>query len=754
MGEIFKLFGTIGLNDKEANDGIDRTTKNAEKSSKSIGDYFKKAAVVIGTVFAVDKVISFGKFTVEAAASAEAIQAQFEQVFGELGTSAQSSIESLGKEFGMLPNRLKEPFTRTTSMFKGLGMSTEDAMNQAKTAVTAAADAAAFYDVSYEDANASLTSFIKGNYEGGEAIGLFANDTQMATYAVKQGVVSTTKEWARLDEATKQATRLEYAKNMQEQAGAAGQAARESEGYENVMGNLKQAWQDFAVIVGGPILQPVIAGMQTLTGWLATGGEKLQSFSKWMKENEESMKLVGIALGTITALLVAYDLQQGTSSLLLKGWNIVAGIGKTVTTALGAAFTFLTSPIGLVILAIGAIIAVGYLLVKNWDWIVAMATEVWGGIKKTVSDVWNAIAQTTKNVWDGIVGFLKGLWDGIVLVFKTALDLIVMLVKLWLDIVTLPIRFVWENTKQYLFAIWDAISTKISEVFTAISAFISAVLTTISTTFQNIFNPIRDFVVTTFTSIKEGITSIFTSIVEWFVQKGEEFKQFASSIFEGIRNNVVAPIQNAYNQVIGFFGDLWTGITSTVNNIKDTVTNKFEQIKSAIMGPIETAKTFVGDMIDKIRGFFNFSWAFPSLKMPHFYARGSWNPIDWLSQGVPSIGVEWYAKGGIMNDPTAFGMNGNNMMVGGEKDPEAILPLNQKNLSGIGQGIVESSNFGMFEGIVTRLDTLIEIVKALLSLEPKYQILLDTGVLAGELTPYVNKELAKEEKRRGRGSSR
>ncbi|WP_166083100.1 hypothetical protein [Erysipelothrix anatis] len=394
MGEIFKLFGTIGLNDKEANDGIDRTTKNAEKSSKSIGDYFKKAAVVIGTVFAVDKVISFGKFTVEAAASAEAIQAQFEQVFGELGSNAQSSIESLGKEFGMLPNRLKEPFTRTTSMFKGLGMSTEDAMNQAKTAVTAAADAAAFYDVSYEDANASLTSFIKGNYEGGEAIGLFANDTQMATYAVQKGVVSTTKEWARLDEATKQATRLEYAKNMQEQAGAAGQAARESEGYENVMGNLKQAWQDFAVVIGGPILQPVIAGMQSLTGLLAKGAEKLKAFHQWTSENEKVIGLLGIALGTITALLVAYDLQQGTSSLLLKGWNIVAGLGTTITTALGAAFTFLTSPIGLVILAIGAIIAVGYLLIDNWEL-----------VKSTTISVFTAVQEFIGQVVDGIVGF-------------------------------------------------------------------------------------------------------------------------------------------------------------------------------------------------------------------------------------------------------------------------------------------------------------------------------------------------------------
>ena len=84
------------------------------------------------------------------------------------------------------------------------------------------------------------------NYEGGEAIGLFANDTQLATFAVSQGLVAATKDWSGLDEATKQATRMEYAQNMQELAGATGQAARESDGYQNQVGNVQQAWKDFS----------------------------------------------------------------------------------------------------------------------------------------------------------------------------------------------------------------------------------------------------------------------------------------------------------------------------------------------------------------------------------------------------------------------------------------------------------------------------------------------------------------------------
>lgn len=58
--------------------------------------------------------------------------------------------------------------------------------------------------------------------------------------------------------------------------------------------------------------------------------------------------------------------------------------------------------------------------------------------------------------------------------------------------------------------------------------------------------------------------------------------------------------------------------------------------------------------------------------MPHPYISGhfSLNPPS-----VPSFGINWYATGGIMKNPTAFGINGSRLMVGGEAGEEAILPL-------------------------------------------------------------------------------
>ena len=97
----------------------------------------------------------------------------------------------------------------------------------------------------------------------------------------------------------------------------------------------------------------------------------------------------------------------------------------------------------------------------------------------------------------------------------------------------------------------------------------------------------------------------------------------------------------------------------------------------------------VGNAIEAIKGFFNFEFRWPHIPLPHFSISGSANPLDWLSGGLPSIGIEWYAKGGILTKPTVFGQNGNNLMVGGEAGTEAVLPLNSKNLAAIGKGVAE-----------------------------------------------------------------
>lgn len=96
----------------------------------------------------------------------------------------------------------------------------------------------------------------------------------------------------------------------------------------------------------------------------------------------------------------------------------------------------------------------------------------------------------------------------------------------------------------------------------------------------------------------------------------------------------------------------WDTIKEKAGNLANAVKEKFDEIKNAIVDKITAAKDAVGNMIEKIKGFFNFHWELPHLAMPHFSISGSINPIDWFTQGVPSISVDWYRK--AYNNPVLF----------------------------------------------------------------------------------------------------
>ena len=69
-------------------------------------------------------------------------------------------------------------------------------------------------------------------------------------------------------------------------------------------------------------------------------------------------------------------------------WSGIAAIATSVTTAFAGAVAFLTSPIGLVVLAIGAVIAIVVLLIQHWDDVKAWAISTWEKIK----EVWGVVA--------------------------------------------------------------------------------------------------------------------------------------------------------------------------------------------------------------------------------------------------------------------------------------------------------------------------------------------------------------------------
>ena len=200
------------------------------------------------------------------------------------------------------------------------------------------------------------------------------------------------------------------------------------------------------------------------------------------------------------------------------------------------------------------------------------------------------------------------------------------------------------------------------------------------------FAAVAGFVTESVASIAETVVPTFNTIAETVVQVWEGIK----TTIEGVVGFVTSLVEGDFEGMAESLSGIWDGIKSTASSvwegIKSVASTVWDGIKSAIEGPINKAKDIVKNAIDKIKGFFSFEFKWPHIPLPHFSITGSLNPLDWLSGGLPSIGVEWYAKGGIVDGATLIGA--------GEKGPEAIIPLYEPYFSKWGDMIAERMDVG------------------------------------------------------------
>ena len=772
--ELFKLFGTIAVKNQEANEAIDDTTDKAENSSNAIIGAFKKIGGVVATAFAVDKIVEFGKSVVDASATVAAEQSAFEQIMGEYSNTAQEKINEIADATGMVSTRLTPYMTSMTAKFKGLGYDISDATDLASDGLNLAADAAAFWDKSLDDSMSALNSFINGSYEGGEAIGLFANDTQMASYAVKEGIVSETKEWANLDEARKQATRLQYAQDMMKASGATGQAAKEAGQYANVQANLNEKWRQFKAQIGEPLLQNiVIPAMDKLSSVVDTASQKFQDLKQWVSENQSTLQVWGGIIVSVTAGLAAMKIALSMGTII----NTVTGaITKAKTAFLAFNATLAANPIVLVVAAIAAL-AAGFIYLWNtsegfrnfwiglWETIKSAASGVWEGIKAAADTVinalqtgWQAFSSFFSDLWNGIVTTVSTVWETIKNVVSLGLQTIGMIISAAVQIITIPFQFIWENCKGIILAAWDAIKNVVTTAVNAVKNVITTVFNAIKTYITTVVNLWKTIVSTAWNAIKSVVSTVVNAIKSAVTTAWNAISSVTTSVFNAVKgvvtsvwNAIKSAIQTAVNGVKSVVTSVWNAIKSTTssvfNGIKSTATSVWNAIKKAIETPINAAKNAVKSAIDKIKSFFNFSWSLPKLKLPHISISGKFSLTP---PSVPKFGIEWYAKGGIMEEPTLFGFNGatGKAMVGGEAGAEAIAPIDV--LMGYVRAAVQEENSAVaykLEQLIALLSQYLpEIIKNMAK-----QIYLDSGVLVGELSNDIDRKMGDIATMRARG---
>lgn len=554
------------------------------------------------------------------------------------------------------------------------------------------------------------------------------------------------------------------------------------------LGGLK----DLFYVIGGIITTMLIPTIAMIMG----------VFNGLIKALDGIMKVIGgvidvlVGIGEILLGIFTFDgekILSGFKTLWQGIKDIFIGTMDSIWKYINGYFEGLWSFISSLLESIG----LTEWLLTTWDNISKWFSNILTGIREWGQNLYNSMAEWFLNTlngitawfsdtWNNIVSWSANLWNDIQNFFTTIGQIITVgfmlmgsIIEASWQIITLPFMFIWENCKQYVFDIFNAISEFLTNIWNSILDFLIPTLQSISdffkTTWENIknttvnilssiwsaiqstFNTVLSFIVTIFNNIlsalitiwnniKDSVTSILISMWNAIKSVCESIWSSVVSIFNSILNatlNVWNSIKNAisnvvnsvWNTVQNVFNNIKNSIISTWNSVKSTTTNVWNSIKNAITQQIQSAFNSVKNLIDRMKGLFNFSWSLPKIKLPHFSINGSFslNPPS-----VPRLGIEWYKKGAILNDPTIFGVNpyNNNFMVGGEAGAEAIAPIDTLQ-DYVREAINENQN-NTLNLLITKI---FELLKEYLPTVSKQKLVLDTGAVVGELSPCIDYNL-------------
>lgn len=521
MSEVDKTLKGLG---KEVNkvsgsfEGVEDAAGGAEKAALSFGDVLKanvlSDAIVSGFSRLTDALGSFVSGSVSTAAELKAAASQYEQTFGEMEDTATEVISGIADETGILDTRLNSAATSLYAFARSSGGTELASMELMEGALTAAADAAAYYDRSLSDTSEQLMSFLKGNYENDAALGLSATETTRNAAAMELFG----EKFNDLSEIQKQQTLLKMVQDAQELSGAMGQASRESDGLENVMGNLQEVGRQIQGNIGAPVLEAIIPALQEITSSLITWSEGVDwdSFSDAVSgfimgiiDNGPTILSIVAGIGAGFAAWKATTMIQGVITALSSLVPVLTG-ATAAQGGLNAAMN--ANPVGILVTAITALVTI---IMTLWA---------------TNEDFRNAVL----GIWEDIKGAFVGAWE--------------------------DIKDVWSTAVSFFENIWNTIKG----IFSVVKAVLSGDFNEAWEAIKNVFSGWKDF----FSGLWDDLTGAFSNIWEFFTGLGGD-----------IVNGIKTGISNAWEGLKSWFNNLWNGL---FGNRKASVTVERNAVDRAV----------------------------------------------------------------------------------------------------------------------------------------------------------------------------
>lgn len=397
------------------------------------------------------------------------------------------------------------------------------------------------------------------------------------------------------------------------------------------------------------ILAPAIGEVFDVVGTLV---DKLAEFTDWINNNKPLIDILSAALVGIGTALAGAKI----ASLVLGAVEALSALGAIIGSVFSGGLISGIVEIGAALVAavggwpiiIGAaIVAIGVVIYKNWDEILA-----W------LSNAWQWISDTCAQIWGGIKDFLA----------QWGVDILAFIVGGPIALVGVEIAKHWDEVKEKTTEIWNSVSTWLGETWEGVKNTCSETWNNIKTSIsdkwgevkqgtEDTWNNLTSWLGTTWGNISTSASTAWETIKTSIAGKWDELKTKCSEVWENIKgvfDGVITWIDNIFS--VGW-SNAWNGIKNTFKTIFDSLVNIAKKPLNLVITMVNAVISGVNKMIKALNNL--------NIDVP-----------DW----VPGIGGESFgfnfdtispipmlAKGGIVDSPT--------LAMVGEAGKEAVMPL-------------------------------------------------------------------------------
>ena len=736
--ELFKLFGTIALNNAEANKGIDETSEKAkdasedfkslagesEQTESKMGKVFSKigsAAAKVGKTIAVGlaaagaAVVGVGKKALDSYADYEQLVGGVETLFKDSADTVIANSQKAYQTAGMSANDYMETVTGfSASLLQSLGGDTVAAAKKADMAIIDMSDNANKMGTSIESIQTAYQGFAKQNY------------TMLDN--LKLGYGGTKEEMERLLEDATKLSGIEYDISsyadivdaihvVQTEMGITGTTAKEASStisgsisaakasWQNLLTGLADDTQDLDVLVnnffesivtvGDNIIPRIGIVLNGITGLIQKLAPKIISAIPGVMQQV----LPSVVQGA-TALLQAFvgvlpDLARMILGVLPDLIEALETVFKGIVDALPDLIEAIAQALPTLIpQLVTALIDMVVYLMENISEIIQPIID---NLPDIIISIVNALMDNLPSLIDGLISMVLGIVEAIPDIIMGLIDALPTIIEKVITGLLNCLPQLIEGAIQLVIALVSHLPEIIMGLIEAIPKIIEAIVTALINAapalfegfakifggawevIQNVFSAVGEWFSEVFSAAWEGIKSAWSAVGDFFSGIWDGIVGIFSAVgewFSNIFGGAWDGIKEAWGKVTEFFQGIWDGITGIFKGIGEWFSGVFEKAVSGIKTAWNGIKEWFKNLWDGI-------WSV--IKTPINWIIGGVNTIiDGLNlisidipDWVPGIGGQHWGFDLDHIEYLAEGgvVDGATPIVAGEDGAEAIVPL-------------------------------------------------------------------------------